>query len=144
MCMLNSSGNAKMELNDNVSVQKLLKEVKAFIHNINEREKWFFFYEGELYLKKTKRKLIINQKMVKEVVLEISHISIHNQNKGVGTYIVRAIHNMNTRYNYTVADRVINLAMQAWVTKHKWILIESSLKEGVPIADYYLSTQIKM
>lgn len=130
-------------MQDSSSLNALFKEIKTFIHNINEREKWFFFKEGELYLKKTKRKLLINNKIHKEVVLEIGHISIHIQKKGIGTYILRHIHNLNTRYEYTVMDRTCNVNLQKWCEKHNWHLIENTVKADVAIFDYYLSTKIK-
>lgn len=126
------------------SIQKLLKEVSQFIHNINEREKWFFFAEGELYIKKTKRKLLINKKIIKEVVLEISHLSIHSHKKGIASELCKQLHNLNTRYAFTVADRVINTKMQHWCDKYGWTLIESTTKADTPIYDYYLSTCVKL
>ncbi len=123
------------------SLQNLFSEIQSFVNNINEREQWFFFKEGELFLKKTKRKLLINNKMIKEVVLEIGHISIHLQKKGIGTAIIRKIHQLNTRYAYTVMDRTCNVDLQKWCIKNEWHLIENTVKVGVLIFDYYLPTK---
>ena len=126
------------------SINQLLKSVSQFIHNINEREKWFFFAEGELYLKKTKRKLLINNKISKEVVLEISHLSIHSHKKGIASDLCKRLHNLNNRYAFTVADRVISEKMQHWCVKYGWTLIPFTHKDDIKIYDYMLPTTVKL